>query len=94
MWEDREGLARVIGACDLIVGTGLLADRRRPRWMLARTFLNLVLAGSYARVLAGGPARPRRAGGGLVSMAVLTLVDYSLSRLLRGSTPHSTIGVF
>jgi hypothetical protein len=59
-WEDREGLARVIGAGDLIVGTGLLLDRRRSRWMLARAFLNVVLAGSYARVLTerrGGTAR-------------------------------------
>lgn len=83
-WEDREDLARVIGAGDLIIGTGLLADRSRPRWMLARAFLNVVLAGSYARVLADGTARRRRAGGGLVLMAVLTVVDYSLSRRLRG----------
>jgi hypothetical protein len=84
-WEDREGLARIIGAGDLIVGTGLLSDRRRPRWMLARMFLNVVLAGVYARVLADGTARRKRAGGGLILMAVLTVVDYSLSRRLRGA---------
>lgn len=82
-WGDREKLARVIGAGDLIVGMGLLLDRRRSRWMLARAFLNVVLAGSYARVLAGETARRHRAGGGLVLMAVLTVVDYSLSRRLQ-----------
>ena len=84
-WEDRVALARVIGACDLIVGTGLLSGRRRSRWMLARAVLNVVLAGSYARVLADGTARRNRAGGGLVVMSVLTAVDYSLSRRLRGA---------
>ncbi len=82
-WEDREGLARIIGASDLIVGTGLLLDRSRPRWMLTRAFLNLVLAGSYVWVLAGGTARRKRAAGGLVMMVVLTVFDYSLSRRLR-----------
>ncbi len=82
-WENREGLARVIGAGDLIVGTGLLLDRRRSRWMLARAFLNVVLAGSYARVLADGTAWRNRAGGGLVLMTVLTVVDYSLALRLR-----------
>lgn len=82
-WEDREGLARVIGASDLVVGMGLLSDRRRARWMLARAFLNVVLAGSYARVLADGTARRKRAVGGLVLMAALAGVDYSLSRLVQ-----------
>ncbi len=82
-WEDREGLARLIGASDLIVGMGLLLDRRRSRWMLARAFLNVVLAGSYVWVLAGGTDRRKRAAGGLVMMTVLTVVDYSLSRRLR-----------
>ena len=82
-WEDREELARVIGAGDLIVATGLLLDRHQRRWMLARTFLNLALAGSYLRVLVDGTTRRKRAVGGLVMMAVLTVVDYSLSRRLR-----------
>ena len=82
-WENRENLARVIGAADLIVGTGLLVDQSRSRWMLARAFLNVVLAGSYGSVLAGGTARRRRAGVGLIAMAVLTVVDYSLARRLR-----------
>ena len=82
-WEDREGLARLVGASDLIVGTGLLLDRSRPRWMLTRAFLNLVLAGSYVWVLAGGTDRRKRAAGELVMMTVLTVVDYSLSWRLR-----------
>ena len=84
-WGNRQGLARVIGAGDLIVGMGLLLDRRRSRWMSARAFLNAVLAMVYARVLAGETPRRARARGGLVSMAGLTVFDYSLSRRLRGT---------
>jgi len=51
--------------------------------MLTRAFLNLVLAGSYVWVLAGGTDRRKRAAGELVMMTVLTVVDYSLSWRLR-----------
>lgn len=81
-WGDRKGLARAIGASDLVVGTGLLLDRRRSRWMSARALLNAVLAASYARVLAETPRRTR-ARGGLIAMVGLTVFDYSLSRFLR-----------
>ena len=30
-WADREGLARLVGGVDLIVGAGLLRGRRRAR---------------------------------------------------------------
>lgn len=49
-WDGRERLARVIGAADLIVGTGLLVSRRPSRWMLGRTLLNVVIGGFYASV--------------------------------------------
>ncbi len=60
-WGTRGRLARAIGASDLIVGLGLLLDRRRSRWMVARAVLNAVLAGSYARVLAVETPRQTRA---------------------------------
>jgi hypothetical protein len=82
-WADREGLTRLIGGVDLILGAGLLRGRRRARWMLARALLNAILCLIYTRVLAEGrPDRVRpAAGAGL--MAALTLFDYSLSRRLR-----------
>ena len=78
----REGLARLVGGIDLILGAGLLRGRRRARWMLARALLNAILCLIYGRVLAEGhPRRRPLAGAGL--MAALTLFDYSLSRRLR-----------
>lgn len=68
-------LARVLGRCGLIVGTGLLLDRSRSRWTLAQASLNVVPAGIYARVLADGAASRNRAVGGLPLMAVMTVVD-------------------
>ena len=82
-WADREGLARLVGGVDLMLGAGLLRGRRRTRWMLARALLNAILCLIYARVLAEG--RPDRGGPavGAGMMAALTLFDYSLSRRLR-----------
>ncbi len=80
---DLKGLARVFGAVDLIVGTGLLLGRRRSRWMSARALLNAVLAVGYARTLAVETPSPTRARGGLISMICLTYFDYSVSRRLR-----------
>jgi hypothetical protein len=82
-WAEREGLARLVGGVDLILGAGLLRGRRRARWMLARALLNAILCLIYARVLAEG--QPRRGGPavGTGLMAALTLFDYSLSRRLR-----------
>ncbi|QIN83394.1 hypothetical protein GBA63_12665 [Rubrobacter tropicus] len=82
-WGDREVPARVIGLADLIVGAGLLLDRRRSGWMLARAVLNAALAAVYALALAEETPPRTRARGGLVSMICLTTFDYSLSRLLR-----------
>ena len=63
-WADHEGLARLIGGVDLILGAGLLRGRRRARWMLARALLNAILFLIYTRVLAEGQsaAEPRRPG--------------------------------
>jgi hypothetical protein len=82
-WADREGLARLVGGVDLMLGAGLLRGRRRTRWMLARALLNAILCLIYARVLVEG--RPDRGGPavGAGMMAALTLFDYSLSRRLR-----------
>lgn len=76
-------MARTIGAVDVIVGAGLLLDRRRSRWMFARAALNAALAAVYARALAERTPRRTRARGGLIFMICLTAVDYSLARLLR-----------
>ena len=84
-WGEREGLSRVIGASDLVIGMGLLVDRYRSRWMLARALLNAVLALIYAAILKGGPPRPGCAGGWLGLMTALTAFDYALSRRLRAS---------
>ena len=82
-WVDREGLARLVGGVDLILGAGLLRGRRRSRWMLARATLNAILCLIYGRILTGG--QPRRGGpaAGAGLMAALTLFDYSLSRRPR-----------
>lgn len=80
---DRERFARVIGVRDLVVGTGLLLDPSRSRWMLARTLLNVVIALGYASVLASEIPERKRATGGLGLMTTLTFVDYSLARSLR-----------
>ena len=82
---DLKGSARVFGAVDLIVGTGLLPGRRRSRWMSARALLNAVLAVGYARILAVEKPPPMRARGGLIAMICLTVFDYTLSRRLRGT---------
>ena len=82
-WGNRKALARVVGVSDLIVGAGLLLDRRRSRWMLARALLNAVLAASYARVLGDEAPRRSHAQGGLIAMILLTVFDYSLWRRLR-----------
>ncbi len=81
-WADRERLTRLVGAADVILGTGLLLGRR-ARWMLARALLNAAIGLVYARVLAEGRPWRGRAGAGAGLTIVLTLFDYSLSRRLR-----------
>ena len=82
-WGEREGLSRAIGASDLVIGTGLLSGRDRPRWMLARALLNAGIAVNYAGLLKDGTPQPGRVGGWLGVMAALTAFDYTLSRRLR-----------
>jgi hypothetical protein len=81
-WADREGVSRLVGFVDLVLAVGLLLDRRRARWMLARALLNASICVVYARVLAEGGSRRARAG--VATTAALTLYDYALSRRLRG----------
>lgn len=47
-WGDKELLARVIGAADTVVGTGLLLSAHPSRWMPVRNLLNVVIGGAYA----------------------------------------------
>jgi hypothetical protein len=75
--------ARVVGAADLVVGTGLLLSRHPVRWMLARTLLNVVIGGAHVGVLVSGTLGRERAIGGVCMMSGLTATDYSLSRRLR-----------
>ena len=82
-WAHREGLTRLIGALDVILGAGLLRGHRRARWMLARALLNAIIGLIYARILAEGHPRRGRPVAGAGLMAALTLFDYSLSRRLR-----------
>ncbi len=82
-WTDREGLARLVGGVDLILGAGLLRGRCRARWMLARALLNAVVGLIYVRVLAEGRPRRRRPAARTGLMAALTALNYSLSRRLR-----------
>ncbi len=84
-WTDREAVSRSVGVVDLILGAGLLLDRRRARWMLVRAALNAAICLIYARVLPEGGPRSRRAAVGTGMMAALTAFDYSLSRRLRGA---------
>lgn len=72
--DGGDRLARVIGATDLVVATGLLRGRRRWPWMTLRAGLNAALARHYT-------AHARRLPA--LGMAALTVVDGSLAVLLR-----------
>lgn len=86
-WGDRVSLARVVGAADLLIGPGLLFDRRRrPRWMQARALLSAGIAVIYAWILSKPSQRSRRAAVMLGLMAAVTTTDYSLSRRLGNPT--------
>lgn len=82
-WESHEHLARIVGASDLILGAGLLLDRRKAHWMLARSFLNVVIIATYANVLASESPRRKRVIGGIGMMAGPTVIDYLLWSRLR-----------
>ena len=87
-WADREGLTRLVGAVDVILGAGLLLGRRRARWMLARALLNATIVLVYARVLAEGHPRRVRPAAGVSLVAALTFFDYALSRRPREAEAH------
>ena len=64
---------QVIGGLDLALISGLLAGRRRGRWLMARAGLNLLIAGYCVRLVRrdGGPG----AGVGAAAMVAATIAD-------------------
>ena len=74
-WGGRVHLARVVGAADLVVGTGLLLSRHPSRWVLARTLLNVVIGGAYTGLLVSGAPGRGCAIGGVCMMSALTAND-------------------
>ena len=81
-WESHERLTHIVGVGDLILGSGLLLDRKKSRWMLTRSLLNLVIVSTYVRVLASETPRRKRVIGGIGMVSVPTIVDYLLWRYL------------
>ena len=84
-WESHPLLARAFGVADLVVGAGLLLDRRRSRWMFVRAFLDAAVAGVYALILAEGGARRTRSIGMTGLMSVLAVAVYRTARRLRSA---------
>ncbi len=82
-WESHPRLARAFGVADLVVGTGLLLDRRRSRWMFLRAFLDAAVAGVYALILAERGARRTLSAGMMGFMSVLAVRVYRAARRLR-----------
>ncbi len=77
---------RVIGAADLALVPGLLAGRRRSRWMIARGALNLAIAGYCLRFV----RRERAIGAGVAAGAMMlaTAADTrTIIALYGGSSP-------
>lgn len=58
---------RVIGVADLALVPGLLAGRRRSRWLIARAALNLAIAGYCLRFV----RRERAIGAGVAAGAMM-----------------------
>lgn len=82
-WESHPCLARAFGAADLVVGTGLLLDRRRSRWMFLRAYLDAAVAVVYALILAEGDVRRTRSAVMMGLMSVLAVLVYLTARSLR-----------
>jgi hypothetical protein len=82
-WESYPRLARAFGAADLLVGTGLLLNRRRSRWMFLRAYLDAAVAVVYALILAEGGARRTRSIGMMGLMSVLAVLVYLTAWRLR-----------
>ena len=70
--EGQETGLRLLGAADLALVPGLLADR--PRWMIARAGLNLAQA-AYLLGVAPQSSRPGRVKAAAAMMLSLTVVD-------------------
>lgn len=77
---------RVIGGLDLALVPGLLAGRRRGRWLMARAVLNLLIGGYCVRLV-------RRDGGagakiGAVAMVAATISD---GRAIAALSPRPAV---
>ena len=70
--EGQETAFRLIGAADLVLVPGLLADR--PRWMIARAALNLAQA-AYLAGVAPQSSQSGRVKAGAAVLLGLTVVD-------------------
>ncbi len=70
--EGQDTALRLIGAADLALVPGLLADR--PRWMIARAGLNLAQA-AYLLGVAPQSSQPERVKGSAAALLGLTVVD-------------------
>jgi hypothetical protein len=70
--EGQDTALRLLGAADLALVPGLLADR--PRWMIARAGLNLAQA-AYLLGVAPQSSQPDRVKAGAAALLGLTVVD-------------------
>lgn len=84
-WESHPRLARVFGVADLMVGTGLLLDSSRARWMFSWAYLDVAVAGVYALILAEGGARRTRSVGMMGLMSFLAVLVYLTAHRLRNA---------
>jgi len=81
--EDHPGVMRAIGISDLIVAPGLLAARPRWPWLLARAAMNVGLVAGALKYR--NELGDRNSRIGVVTFAVLTVVDGAAAAVLRGA---------
>lgn len=80
---DHPAALRIIGASDLALVPGLLAGRRRLRWMTARAGMNVVIAAYCLWLIRRESAIGAKVGA--VAMVVATLADSRTIAVLRSA---------
>lgn len=97
--DERRGAIRLMGARDVVIGTGILGARDRRRWLWARTVADaldtVLLAGSLAGRRRGRAARLALTAGA-VGLTALDAVVASRARAPQRSpwtAPTATEGV-